>query len=102
MSIFKSVKEAESKADNIKNEALENVNRLLDDARIKGEIEAKKISALAFEKEKALKEETSKKISEIKQKVLNEAKHQSSKLENIATKNRDKTISYIIEKVFSL
>lgn len=102
MSIFQSVQKAESKAETIKNEAIEKVNRLLEKVRVDGEKQAKLIIDGAYKKEKKINEETSDKIENIKQEIFAAYSKEEERFCKIAKQNFSKTVNYIVEKVFSL
>jgi len=102
MSIFKSVQKAEMKAESIKNEAKDKVNHLLDKTRVENEKKAKLMVADAYKQEELIDKESSVLIDKKKEEVLAFYQQEEERFRKIAEQNFEKTVSKIIEKVYSI
>lgn len=102
MSIFESIQTAEKKAEEIRAQATEEVNDLLDKTRLESEEKVKLLYAEASSKEAKINEE-------IKQKVLEKAKEidalyqkADDELKSQADSRMNQAVEFILGKVFDL
>ncbi|HHX79623.1 MAG TPA: hypothetical protein GX692_00960 [Acholeplasmataceae bacterium] len=102
MSIFESIQTAEKKAEEIRAQATEEVNELLDKTRLESEEKVKLLYAEASSKEAKINEE-------IKQKVLEKAKEidalyqkADDELKSQADSRMNQAVEFILGKVFDL
>jgi uncharacterized 2Fe-2S/4Fe-4S cluster protein (DUF4445 family) len=102
MSIFQSVQKAEEKAEAIKKEAVEKVNLMLAETREKSEKDAKAIIDDATRREKEIDVETLAAIDNKEKEIFAACDREIEEQQQVAERNFEATLDYIVEKVFSL
>lgn len=102
MSILEAIKEAEAKAEALKQEASVKAESLLSETKVKVEAEVKSLFD-NFEKQKLDLDHKAAEEIKTKEKQLDNAYlNEDQKTEQIARNNIDKTINYIMKKVMTI
>ena len=101
MSILESIQEAEAKAESLKLDAKQAVEKLLKESKIKVEAQVQALYEELETKKLNLNQETDNQIVSKEKELINNYLQEDEKINQIAQVNLEKTANYIIKKVLT-